>query len=130
MADGLNSVHLLGNIGKAPILRYTDGGTGVLNFDIATSTSYLDKSKQVQERTDWHHVVVWGKRAEALSKILTSGSKLFVGGSLRTSSWEHNGEKYYKTEVVADDVILCGSKPQEPARENENREKPIESYPF
>jgi single-strand DNA-binding protein len=133
MADGLNSVMLLGNIGKTPVLRFTNDGTGALNFDIATTSSYLDRNKERQERTDWHHVVVWGKRAEALSKILHSGSKLFISGSLRTSKWEHNGENHYKTEVVAENVILCGSKAPEERPDDfrkPEQSKSAEPYPF
>jgi single-strand DNA-binding protein len=63
-----------------------------------------------QERTDWHSVVVWGKRGEALAKILAKGSSLFVEGSLRTSSYEKGGEKRYKTEINATNVILTGGR--------------------
>ena len=63
-----------------------------------------------QERTEWHSVVVWGKRAEALGKFLTKGSGLFIEGGLRTSSYDdRDGNKRYRTEVVANNVILAGS---------------------
>ena len=108
MAEGLNRVMLLGNLGADPELRFTQGGQAVLNMRLATTESYLDKDKQRQERTQWHTVVLWGKRAEALGKILGKGSTIFVEGSLRTLSYEKDGEKRYKTEVVASNIILGG----------------------
>jgi single-strand DNA-binding protein len=111
MAEGLNRVMLLGNLGADPELRFTQGGQAVLNMRIATTESYLDKNKVRQERTDWHNVVVWGKRGEALAKILTKGSSLFVEGSLRTSSYDdREGNKRYKTEIVANNILLTGGR--------------------
>ncbi len=111
MADGLNRVMLLGNLGADPELRFTQGGQAVLNMRLATTESYLDKDKVRRERTDWHNVVVWGKRGEALAKILTKGSSVFVEGSLRTSSYDdRDGNKRYKTEVIANDMIILDQK--------------------
>lgn len=108
MADGLNRVMLLGNLGADPELRMTSGGQAVLNLRLACSESYLDKDKNRQERTEWVNVTVWGKRGEALAKLLTKGARVFVEGGLRTSSYDKDGEKRYKTEVVASNVILTG----------------------
>lgn len=110
MAEGLNKVMLMGNLGADPELRVTSGGQSVLKLRLATSETYLDKNRVRQERTEWHSVVVWGKRAEALSKFLTKGSRLFVEGGLRTSSYDDKeGNKRYRTEVVANNIILAGS---------------------
>jgi single-strand DNA-binding protein len=109
MAEGLNRVMLLGNLGADPELRMTNGGQAVLKLRLATSETYLDRNKVRQERTEWHSVVVWGKRAEALAKILAKGSRIFVEGGLRTSSYDDkDGNKRYKTEVVANNIILSG----------------------
>lgn len=109
MAEGLNRVLLLGNLGADPELRMTNGGQAVLKMRLATSETYLDRNRQRQERTEWHNVVVWGKRAEALGKFLTKGTRLFVEGGLRTSSYEdRDGNKRYRTEIVASNVILSG----------------------
>lgn len=109
MADGLNRVMLLGNLGADPELRMTPGGQAVLKLRLATSESYLDRNRVRQERTEWHSVVVWGKRAEALAKILSKGSRIFVEGGLRTSSYDdREGNKRYRTEVVANNIILAG----------------------
>jgi single-strand DNA-binding protein len=111
MAEGLNRVMLLGNLGADPELRTTSGGQSVLKLRLATSETYLDKNRQRQEKTEWHSVVIWGKRAEALSKILSKGSRLFVEGGLRTSSYEdREGVKRYKTEIVANNVLLQGGR--------------------
>ncbi len=111
MAEGLNRVMLLGNLGADPELRFTQGGQAVLSIRLATTESYLDRDKVRKERTDWHSVTLWGKRGEALSKILSKGSQLFVEGRLQTSSYEdRDGNKRYKTEVIANNVILVGGR--------------------
>ena len=109
MADGLNKVMLLGNLGADPELKMTSGGQAVLKMRLATTETYLDRNKVRQEKTEWHSVVLWGKRAEALSRFLSKGSRLFIEGGLRTSSYDdRDGNKRYKTEVVASNVILAG----------------------
>jgi len=109
MAEGLNRVMLLGNLGADPELKMTSGGQAVLKLRLATSETYLDRNKVRQERTEWHSVVVWGRRAEALGKFLTKGSRLFVEGGLRTSNYDDkDGNKRYRTEIVASNIILSG----------------------
>ena len=108
MAEGLNKVMLLGNLGADPELKMTQGGQAVLKLRLATTETYLDKNQTRQERTEWHSVTMWGKRGEALSKFLTKGERIFVEGSLRTSSYEKNGEKRYSTEINATNIILAG----------------------
>lgn len=109
MAEGLNRATLFGNLGADPELQMTSGGTAVLKLRLATSETYLDKNKQRQERTEWHSVVVWGKRAEGLGKILSKGDRILVEGAIRTSSYDDkDGNKRYKTEIVASNVVLGG----------------------
>jgi len=110
MAEGLNRAMLLGNLGQDPELRVTPGGSAVLKLSLATSETYLDKNQVRQERTEWHRVAVWGRRGEALAKFLKKGDKMFVEGRIQTSSYEKNGEKRYSTEIVATNVLLCGSR--------------------
>lgn len=110
MAEGLNRVMLLGNLGADPELRVTPGGQAVLKLRLATNESYVDRNNVRQDRTEWHRVTVWGRRAEALGKILQKGDSLFVDGRLQTSSYEKNGEKRYSTEVVANNVLLPGGR--------------------
>ncbi len=108
MAEGLNKVMLLGNLGADPELRVTGGGQAVLKLRLATTETYMDRNNTRQERTEWHSVTLWGKRGEALAKFLAKGERIFVEGSLRTSSYEKDGEKRYRTEIVASNVILAG----------------------
>ncbi len=108
MAEGLNRVMLLGNLGADPDLRVTPGGQAVLKLRLATNESYLDRNNVRQERTEWHRITVWGRRAEALGKILQKGDSMFVEGRLQTSSYEKNGEKRYSTEVIANNIVLSG----------------------
>lgn len=109
MAEGLNRVMLLGNLGADPELKATTGGQAVLKLRLATSETYLDKNKERKERTEWHSITVWGKRAEALAKFLAKGDRLFVEGQLRTSSYDdREGVKRYRTEINAVNVLLNG----------------------
>ncbi len=112
MAEGLNRVMLMGNLGADPELRFTQSGQAVLNMRLATTESYVDREGQRKERTEWHSVVLWGKRAEALGKFLTKGSSMLVEGSLRYSSYDgKDGIKRYKTEINARNIILTGRRP-------------------
>jgi len=108
MAEGLNKVMLLGNLGADPELKVTQGGQSVLKLRLATTETYLDRNKARQERTEWHQITLWGPRGEALSKFLSKGERIFVEGRIQTSSYEKDGEKRYRTEIVATNIILSG----------------------
>jgi single-strand DNA-binding protein len=117
MAEGMNRVMLIGNLGAHPEVRLTQAGQTVLTMRLATTESYVDRDKVQRERTDWHNVVVWGRRADALARRLHKGARVFVEGSLRTSSYDdRDGKKRYKTEVVASDVF-CDADPGFGARD-------------
>ena len=111
MAEGLNRVTLIGNLGQEPELRVTQGGQAILNLRIATTESFVNRDRERQERTEWHTVVMWGKRGEALSKFLSKGSRICVEGRLQTRSWEaQDGGRRYTTEVVATNILLLGTR--------------------
>ena len=107
MGKSVNKVILLGHAGKDPEVHILRSGT-LVNLSLATSDGYKDNRGEWQERTEWHRVTVWGRRAEALGKILTKGDSIFIEGRLQTSSYEKNGEKRYSTEIVANNIVLPG----------------------
>ncbi|MCC5888266.1 MAG: single-stranded DNA-binding protein [Gammaproteobacteria bacterium] len=111
MARGINKVILIGNLGADPETRFTQAGAPVTNFRIATSENWTDKqSGQRQERTEWHSIVCFGKLAEISGEYLRKGSKVYVEGSLRTSSWESDGQTRYKTEIICNDMQMLDSR--------------------
>lgn len=112
MANGMNKVFLLGNLGADPELRHFEGGAK-LRFRLATSEGYRDAtSGEIKERTDWHTLTMWGKRAEALAGILTKGTRVMVEGRLETRKYEANGASRYVTEVRVQDLFFAGGKRQ------------------
>lgn len=110
MREGLNKAMLMGYIGKNPEKREFQSGT-VLNFSLATTERYKDRDGVWQDRTEWHNIAVWGKRAEGLSKILEKGMPIYIEGKIQTRSWDdREGKKRYMTEIIARDVKLLGNK--------------------
>jgi len=109
MAGGVNKVILVGHLGADPDMRYTPSGQGVCELRLATSESWNDKNGQRQERTEWHRIVVWGKRAEVCSKYLAKGRQVFVEGRIQTRTYDDkDGNKRYITEIIANDVQFLG----------------------
>lgn len=108
MTEGLNRCLLMGNLCADPDLKTFQGGS-VLKLRLACNESYFDqKSNSRKDRTEYVNVTIWNKRGEALAKFLQKGDRLFVEGRLQTSSWEKDGQKHWRTEVVATNVILGG----------------------
>ena len=107
----INRVVLVGRLAQDPELRYTQGGQAVLNLRLATTETFFNRDKERQQRTEWHTVVVWGRRGEALNKILSKGRSICVEGRIQTRRWEdRDGNKRYTTEIVATDVQFLGSR--------------------
>jgi single-strand DNA-binding protein len=116
---------LLGNLGQDPELRMTSGGRACLNIRMATTESYLDANRMRKEKTAWHSVVVWGKRAEGLAKILSKGSRIMIEGAIEYSEYDKkDGTKGYRTNIVARNVVLCGGGRNFPAGSGTPREEP------
>ncbi|MFT2092282.1 single-stranded DNA-binding protein [Paraglaciecola sp. 2405UD69-4] len=102
-SKGVNKVILVGNLGKDPEVRYTPNGKAVANLTLATSESWKDQSGQIQEKTEWHRVSMFGKLAEIAGEYLRKGSQIYVEGKLQTRKWQdQQGQDRYTTEVVLD----------------------------
>ncbi len=109
----VNKVILVGNLGRDPELRYTQERTPVVNFSLATQDVWTGKDGQRTERTEWHSIVVWGKLAEICKDYLTTGRQIYVEGRLTTRSYtDKSGQKRYKTEIVASQIVFLGPSPQ------------------
>ena len=102
-SKGVNKVILVGNLGKDPEVRYTPNGKAVANLTLATSESWKDQSGQIQEKTEWHRVSMFGKLAEIAGEYLKKGSQVYIEGKLQTRKWQdQQGQDRYTTEVVLD----------------------------
>lgn len=111
MAGGVNKVILIGNLGRDPELRYTQGGSAVAQLSVATTRTYTNRNNERIDETEWHRVVVWGKQAEHCSQYLNKGRQVYVEGRLQTRSWDdRDGNKRYTTEIVADTVQFLGGR--------------------
>lgn len=116
---GVNKVILVGNLGNEPEVRYTQDGTPVCNFSIATSDQWTDKeSGEKREKTEWHRIVAWRRLAEICGEYLTKGRQVYVEGKLQTRSWEKEGITRYTTEIVASDVQFLGARPDNNTPDN------------
>lgn len=113
----MNRVTLIGKLGADPELKVLNGGKSVCNFRVACSEKYKDASGADKEVTEWVNCVLWGKSGEYLAKNAQKGSKVFIEGSLKTETYEKNGEKRYATKVNARfvEVIASGKRSDSPA---------------
>jgi single-strand DNA-binding protein len=110
MARTLNRVQLIGRLGGDPEMRITTSGMAVTTFSLATDRQWQDREGNMREETDWHTVVAWDRLGQICNEHLTKGRLVFVEGRLRYRSWESNGQKFYKTEVVASDMLILDPK--------------------
>jgi len=111
VARGVNKVILVGNLGKDPDVSYLPSGQSVTKFTMATSRSYKDKNGEWKEETEWHNVVAWGKTGESVAQYLSKGRQVYVEGRIQTRTWEdREGKKRYNTDIVAENVVLLGSR--------------------
>jgi single-strand DNA-binding protein len=117
MSGSVNSVTLIGNLGRDPEVRTTQEGSKIVNLNLATSESWTSKSGERMQRTEWHRVVIFNERiGEVAEKFLSKGRKVYVQGSLRTRKWtDQAGQDHYSTEVVIGrfrgDLVLLDSQP-------------------
>ncbi len=107
----VNKVILIGNLGGDPELRHTASNVPVVNFTVATNESWVNKEGVKEERTEWHRVVAWRRLAEICHEYLRKGSQIYLEGKLQTRNWEdQSGQKRYMTEVIADEMVILGSR--------------------
>ncbi len=119
MPKSVNKVILVGHLGKDPEVKYTQSGTPVASFSLATSERFKDKDGNWQDRTEWHNVVLWQRLAEIAGEYLKKGRMVYVEGRIQTRSWDdkNTGEKKYRTEIVGNDIVLLGGGQRESSEE-------------
>jgi single-strand DNA-binding protein len=111
MTRGLNKVMIIGNLGRDPEMRYTPSGKPVTSFSLACSRSWISSDGERREETEWFNVVAWGNLAEICNQHLSKGQQVYVEGRLQTRSWEdNNGQRHFRTEVVANEMIILGNR--------------------
>ncbi|MDA9262014.1 single-stranded DNA-binding protein [Flavobacteriales bacterium] len=108
-----NKVQLIGRLGQSPEVKNLESGKTVANFSLATNDKYKNQKGEWIENTEWHNLVAWGKTAEIIEKYVQKGSEIAIEGKLTNRSWEDKeGNKRYATEVLVNEVLLMGSKPE------------------
>jgi single-strand DNA-binding protein len=113
MAQGINSVTLIGNVGQDLELKSLPSGGAVANASLATSETWKDKQTgQPQERTEWHRLVFFNRQAEIAAQYLAKGSKIYIEGSLQTREWEKDGIKRYTTEIKVRKMQMLDARPE------------------
>jgi len=131
---GLNKVMVIGNLGADPEMRYTADGTALTSFRVAASRNFNGPDGERKEETEWFSVVTWRKLAEQCSQFLQKGRRVYVEGRLQTRSWDTpEGERRYRTEVVADRVLFLdriGGAPFPQEQEGAAPEVEPEDIPF
>jgi single-strand DNA-binding protein len=110
MAFSLNAVKLIGHIGKDPSITTTPGGKLIVNMSIATGERVKDQQGNYQDKTEWHNLVAFSRQAEIIRDYIKKGAFVFVDGKLQTRSWEKDGQKHYRTEIIVNRVGLLDTK--------------------
>ena len=127
----LNKVMLIGNLTRDPELKTTPSGDSVASFSIATNFTWKNKDGQKQEKAEFHNIVAWRKLAEIIGQYLKKGSKIYIEGRLQTRNWEdQNGVKHYRTEIIADNMIMLDSKGQSDYSAPSNETVQIDEQPL
>ncbi len=106
----VNKVILIGNLGKDPEIKYTQGGMAVAHFSLATNDRVKDKDGNWADRTEWHNIVLFDRKAEIAGEYLKKGRTVYIEGSIRTNSWDdkETGQKKYRTEIIGSQMVLLG----------------------
>ncbi len=127
--SSVNKVILIGNVGQDPEVRYLDRGVAIANFNLATTERgyIMQNGTQVPDRTEWHSIVLWRNLAEWAEKYLRKGMKIYVEGKLQTRSWEKDGMRRSKTEVVAENVQILYRPQQDQTRHAQQQDIEVTS---
>ena len=127
----LNRVYLLGSVGRDPELKSTAGGTLIANLSLATSERRKDAARNWQEETTWHNLVAFGKTAEIIRDYVVKGMPLHIEGRISNRSYEKDGQRHYRSEVIIENFILLGGKREAPVSQPQTQpEVDDESVPF
>ena len=133
----VNKVILIGFLGSDPEVKTLDNSVKVARVSLATSESYTDKSGKKVENTEWHNLVVWRGLAEVVEKYTKKGSQIYVEGKLKTSSYEKDSVKHYRTDIVVDNLRLLDRKQESASKETTNSyptvdltPQPVDDLPF
>lgn len=111
MSRTLNKIQLIGRLGQGVEMRYTNSGTPVATFSLATNTPAKNQDGTMGENTDWHNIVVWDKLAETCKEYLQKGSQVYIEGRIQYRSYENReGQKVYRTEIIASQMIMLDTK--------------------
>lgn len=112
----LNKVQIIGRLTRDPEVRTTPTGKNVCSFSVATGFTWTDQSGQKKEQTEFHNVIAWGKLGDIIAQYMKKGRQIYIEGRLQTTSWDDktSGQKRYKTEVIAENMIMLGSKSEGP----------------
>lgn len=108
----LNRVQIIGNVGKEVELRYTPQGTPTANFSVAVNNKFKNSQGEQQEETEWFNIICWSKLAETVNQYLKKGQQVYVEGRQKTREWEKDGQKHWRTELVAQRVLFLGKREQ------------------
>ena len=127
MSRGVNKVIIIGNVGRDPEMRYTQGGSPVANLSVATSEEWTDKSSNERKSaTEWHRVVAFARLAEIIGEYVKKGSKVYIEGSLRTRQYDKDGVTHYATEIIARELQMLGDRA---SSENAGTDRPAQAPP-
>jgi len=121
----INKAILIGNLGADPEVRYTQSGTAVATFNVATTERWKGQDGQMQEQTEWHRIVAWAKLADICGEYLHKGSRVYIEGKIQTRKWQDkDGADRYTTEIVARDMKMLTPKGGEGGRQGGAYQEP------
>ena len=131
MARGINKAIIVGTLGKDPEVKYTAGGSAIVNISVATNEAWKDKNTgENVEKTEWHRIVIFGKLAEIAAQYLMKGSQAYFEGKIQTRKWQdQSGQDRYTTEIVASDMQMLGGRTDASGGTSDFKPQPSASKP-